>query len=133
MATRHGVREMEHGMAYDVSMSMKDSPHGEDDEQHGHPSERQYIKIAIFLAIITLGEVAIYYIEALEGILVPTLIVLSTVKFIFVVSFFMHLKFDDKRLAWIFTSGMLLALGIFVGTWAMMRSHVIVDFVDRMF
>lgn len=118
-------------MAY-VSTSMNDEPHGEDAEAHAHPNEMQYIKIAIFLAIITLAEVAIYYIEALSGVLVPMLIVMSAVKFIFVVSYFMHLKFDDKRLAWIFTSGMLLALSIFIGTWAMMHFQEIVHYVSDM-
>lgn len=118
-------------MAY-VSTAMNNQPHGADDEAHEHPTERQYIKIAIFLAIITLVEVAIYYVEALEGILVPTLIVLSAIKFVFVVGYFMHLKFDDKRLAWIFTSGMLLALSIFIGTWAMMHFHEIVHYVSDM-
>jgi cytochrome c oxidase subunit 4 len=118
-------------MSY-VSMNVKDAPHGEDDEAHEHPSERQYIKIAILLSVITFVEVAIYYIDALASILVPALIVLSASKFIFVVSYFMHLKFDDKRLAWIFAAGMILALGIFVSTWALMHYHQIVDYVDRM-
>lgn len=118
-------------MAY-VSTAMNNQPHGADDEAHEHPTERQYIKIAIFLAIITLVEVAIYYVEALEGILVPTLIVLSAIKFVFVVGYFMHLKFDDKRLAWIFISGMLLALSIFIGTWVMMRLHQVTAFVSNM-
>jgi cytochrome c oxidase subunit 4 len=119
-------------MAY-VSTSMNGKPHGEDDEAHAHPNELQYIKIAVFLALITLAEVAIYYIDALSGVLVPMLIVMSAVKFVFVVSYFMHLKFDDKRLAWIFTSGMLLALAIFIGTWAMMHYHEITAYVSNMF
>lgn len=118
-------------MSY-VSMRVKDAPHGEDDEAHEHPSERQYIKIAILLSVITFVEVAIYYIEALDSILVPALVLLSAFKFIFVVSYFMHLKFDDKRLAWIFASGLLLAAGIFIGTWALMHYHEIVNYVDRM-
>jgi len=118
-------------MAY-VSTAMNDQPHGADEEAHEHPSERQYIRIAVLLAFITLAEVAIYYIDALSGVLVPMLIVMSAVKFIFVVGYFMHLKFDDKRLAWIFISGMLLALSIFIGTWAMMHFHKIVYYVSDM-
>jgi cytochrome c oxidase subunit 4 len=111
---------------------MNDQPHGADDEQHAHPNEMQYVKIAILLAIITAVEVAIYYIDAIEPILVPVLIVLSTFKFVYVVGFFMHLKFDDKRLTWIFVLGMVFALAIFLGTWVMMRWHQVVDFIDRM-
>ncbi len=40
------------------------------------------------------------------------LIVMSVIKFIAVVSFFMHLKFDDRRLAWIFALAMILTLSI---------------------
>ncbi len=102
-------------------------------QDHGHPTERTYIKIAAILSAVTIAEVAIYYIDALSGVLVPMLIVMSAVKFVFVVSYFMHLKFDDKRLAWIFTSGMLLALAIFIGTWAMMHYHEITAYVSNMF
>jgi cytochrome c oxidase subunit 4 len=110
---------------------MNSTPHGADDEQHAHPNEMQYIKIAILLAIITLVEVAIYYIDALEGVLVPALIVLSTVKFVFVVGYFMHLKFDDRRLAWIFSLGMAFALAIYLATWVMMRWHQVVEFASN--
>ncbi len=114
-----------------VSTSMNTSPHGADDEQHAHPNELQYIKIAILLAMITILEVAIYYVEAVEAILVPALIALSTVKFVFVVGYFMHLKFDDKRLTWVFILGMGFALAIFIGTWVLMRSHQVAEFVSN--
>ncbi len=118
-------------MAY-TSTSMNDKPHGVDAEAHEHPSEMQYIKIAAFLAFITLAEVAIYYVDALSGVLVPMLIVMSAIKFGFVISYFMHLKFDDKRLAWIFISGLLLALAIFIGGWAMMHYHEITLYFSNM-
>lgn len=81
---------------------------------HEHPGERTYIEVAIVLAIITVLEVAIYYIEALDSILVPALIVMSVIKFLFVVSFFMHLRFDDRRLAWIFGLALVIALSIVI-------------------
>ena len=66
--------------------------HGE----HEHPSERKYIEIAIFLAIITAVEVAIWYVDWMHdsGALVPTLVFLSIFKFVTVVGYYMHLKFD---------------------------------------
>lgn len=115
-----------------VPTSLNDHPHGVDDEAHEHPSEMQYVKIALFLALITGVEVAIYYIEALESVLVPVLITLSAVKFVYVVSYFMHLKFDDKRLTWLFIMGMVFAVGTFIGTWALMHFHKVAEFVDRM-
>ncbi len=104
----------------------------EEPEHHEHPTEAKYIQIAIILTIITVVEVAIYYLESMESILVPTLIVLSTIKFITVVGYFMHLKFDDKRLAWIFAGGMALALAIYIGTWATMHYHQITTYVSDM-
>ena len=104
----------------------------EEPEHHEHPNEAKYIQIAIILTLITIVEVAIYYLEAFEAILVPTLVVLSTIKFVTVVGYFMHLKFDDKRLAWIFSGGMGLALAIYIGTWAVMHYHQITEFVSDM-
>jgi cytochrome c oxidase subunit 4 len=91
-----------------MSAHATDLHHGE----HAHPSEREYIKIAAILTIITIAEVAIYYVESLRGILVTALIIMSVTKFLFVVGYFMHLKVDDKRLAWIFALAMILTLSV---------------------
>ncbi len=104
------------------------SDHGVD-QHHEHPSERTYIKIAVILAVITLIEVVIYYIDALSGILVPTLIVLSAAKFITVVGYFMHLKFDDRRLSWIFTGGLMVAFAVFIGLFVLQYFHKVIEFV----
>jgi cytochrome c oxidase subunit 4 len=96
-----------------MSTHTADLHHG-DAVEHEHPGERTYIRIAVILAIITIIEVAIYYIEALDDILVPALLIMSVVKFLFVVSYFMHLKFDDRRLAWVFGSAMIVALSVVI-------------------
>ena len=85
-------------------------------QEHEHPSERTYVLVAIILAIITAVEVAIYYLEAVEDVLVPMLLVLSAAKFVAVVGFFMHLKFDDRRFRWIFVFGLAVAIACYVGT-----------------
>jgi len=87
--------------------------HGDD---HGHPSEFKYVKIAAFLALITVVEVAIYYIQWFHdaGTLVPTLIVLSAVKFYTVVAYFMHLKFDHKLLSFWMVFGLFLGAVIVI-------------------
>jgi len=103
-----------------------------DDHGHSHPGEREYIRIAVILACITAVEVGIYYWGAVRDFLVPMLIVLSTVKFVLVVGYFMHLKFDDKRLAWIFTAAMGVALSIYIGTWALQHYHHITEFISNM-
>ncbi len=99
------------------------------DAHHEHPSERTYIKIAIILAIITLIEVVIYYVEALDNVLVPMLVVLSAAKFVTVVGYFMHLKFDDRRLTWIFTGGLLVAFSVFIGAFVMQYFHPVIEFI----
>jgi len=84
-----------------------------------HPTPADYVRIAIILAIITLVEVFIYYLPSMRGILVPILLVLSIVKFLAVVGYFMHLK-DDKRLfRLMFAAGLILALAVFLAMLAM--------------
>jgi len=107
--------------------------HLEEPEEHAHPTEAKYIQIAIILSIITLAEVGLFYLESFQGVLVPALIVLSTIKFVMVVGYFMHLKFDDRRLTWIFASGMALALSIYIATWALMYFDEITEYVSNMF
>jgi cytochrome c oxidase subunit 4 len=89
-----------------------DAPREQLELEH-HPGPRQYVNIAIILAIVTAGEVAIYYMSALEDILVPLLIVLSAIKFILVVSWFMHLKFDSRVFRRLFVAGLGLAFSVF--------------------
>ena len=86
---------------------------GEQLELEHHPGPRQYVNIAIILAIVTGAEVVIYYISALEDFLVPMLIVLSAVKFVLVVSWFMHLKFDSRIFRRLFVAGLVLAFSVF--------------------
>ena len=83
---------------------------------HEHPSEWEYIKVALVLGVITLAEVAIYYVESLEGLLVPILIVFSTIKFALVVLWFMHLRFDSRLFRRLFMTGLLLAFFCFIVT-----------------
>jgi cytochrome c oxidase subunit 4 len=107
--------------------------HLEEPEEHAHPTEAKYIQIAIILSIITIVEVGLFYLESFEGVLVPALILLSAIKFVMVVGYFMHLKFDDKRLAWIFSAGMGVALAIYIGTWALMYYDQVTEYVSNMF
>lgn len=84
-----------------------------------HPSAAVYVRVAIILAIITLVEVIIYYVPALRGVLVPALIVLSFAKFVMVVGFFMHLKFDSRLYRFMFVAGLVLTLAVYVALLAM--------------
>ena len=78
-----------------------------------HPGPRQYVVIAIVLAVITAAEVAVYYIESVDQLLVPVLIVFAFVKFFLVVSWFMHLRFDSRLFLRLFVTGLVLAGVVF--------------------
>lgn len=85
----------------------------EQEELAHHPSPRKYVNIAIILAIVTAIEVAIYYVPALESLLVPILLALAVIKFIMVAMYFMHLKFDSAVFRRFFLIGIFLAIIIF--------------------
>ena len=85
----------------------------EDTELAHHPSPRQYVNIAIILAIVTAAEVAIYYVPAIEGFLIPLLLLFAVIKFIMVAGYFMHLKFDSPIFKRFFVTGIFLALTMF--------------------
>ena len=86
-------------------------PHG---AHETHASVGFYWMIAAILAVITGLEVAIFYIPAIGSMLVPGLLVLSTAKFVMVVMFFMHLKFDSKIFTGLFLAGLSLAIFMIV-------------------
>ncbi len=89
---------------------------------HDHPGEGKYIKIALILAAITAVEVVFSYWEAVEGILAPSLIAMSIVKFAIVAQYFMHLKFDSRLFRRLFVAGIVLA--IFVYTAFLSTFHI---------
>ena len=88
-------------------------PEDEGGTHHDHPGEKKYIQIALILAAITAVEVAFSYWEAVEGILAPSLIAMSVVKFAIVVLYFMHLKFDSRLFRRLFVAGLALAIFCF--------------------
>jgi cytochrome c oxidase subunit 4 len=81
--------------------------------EHAHPGPIEYVKVAVFLAVVTGIEVAIYYVKAAKGVLAPVLIVLSFVKFGMVGLYFMHLKFDTHLFRRLFVLGIILALTVY--------------------
>mgnify|MGYP002779058046 FL=1 len=81
------------------------------DEEHSHPGWKTYTIIAAILAIITALEVATYYVD-LGAALVPILMVMSAVKFVIVVGWYMHLKFDNRLFTIFFGFGMAVAISV---------------------
>jgi cytochrome c oxidase subunit IV len=97
-------------MSTEVSTQSGDQLHGGAGHGEGHSSVAGYIWIGVILAIVTFVEVAVFYIEALDAVEVPVLVILSTAKVILVVLYFMHLKMDHKALTWLFMAGVILAV-----------------------
>ena len=90
-------------------------PEGDHDDHGGHPSEATYIKIALILGAVTAVEVGLYYYSfSNEAANNAVLIVLAGIKFVIVAAYFMHLKFDNKILRRLFTTGFILAVFCYI-------------------
>lgn len=79
------------------------------DDGH-HPTSMQYIWIALLLVIITAIEVAVVYQGIPRAAVLISLGVLAASKFVVVVAYYMHLKFDHRLLTQMFVVGFVLAL-----------------------
>jgi cytochrome c oxidase subunit 4 len=81
---------------------------------HAHAGVGTYVKVAAILTVITALEFAAIYIRALTPILVPLLLVMSAAKFTLVVLFFMHLRYDNRVLSFLFTGPLVVAIGVVI-------------------
>ena len=81
------------------------------EQQHGM-SNAGYIRIAVILAAITGLEVSTYYVD-FGALFLPALLIMMVIKFVMVVSYFMHLKFDNKLFSFLFYAGLVLAVGVY--------------------
>ncbi|HEX9643837.1 MAG TPA: cytochrome C oxidase subunit IV family protein [Acidimicrobiia bacterium] len=79
-----------------------------------HPTPRLYWTIALILGVITAIEIAASYLDIPSGLKVTTLLVLGAVKFLMVVAFFMHLKFEKNLYRSLFFLGAIGAIPLFV-------------------
>ena len=73
-------------MAVDPDRTVEPAAHHAGPSHGGHPSPREYVRSG--------------------AVLIPTLLVLALVKFALVVMWFMHLRFDDRRYARFFVTGL---------------------------
>lgn len=71
-----------------------------------------YVRIAAILGIITGLEVSTYYVD-FGPLFLPALLIMMAIKFVMVVSYFMHLKFDNKIFSMMFYAGLILAIGVY--------------------
>jgi len=103
-------------------MTSSESQHGQTPEAHSvgadlgavheHPTWSTYWKVATILTAITVLEVWCYYLPSFTSTpyFVPTLLILSALKFAIVVMFYMHLKYDAKLFRALFTGPLLVAI-----------------------
>ena len=92
-----------------------------DEELHEHhPSDALYWKVGAILAVITGLEVSTYFItddpyrHEQGGLIIGALIVMMIAKFIAIVGYFMHVKFDNKLFRNVFVSGLVLAVSVYL-------------------
>lgn len=80
---------------------------------HDHSQERfnTYVKIAMILSVITGVEILIIFLPIAKWFVVTTLVVLSIVKFMYVIFYFMHLRWDKVFCTILFFIGLVLASG----------------------
>jgi cytochrome c oxidase subunit IV len=94
--------------------------HGVDASGHAHgeyhPTWSTYWKVALILTVITVIEVWCYYLKGFPDTpyFVPTLLVLSAFKFVIVVMFYMHLKYDARLYRALFTGPVLVAVATII-------------------
>ena len=93
--------------------SVETEAHDGHDEHH--PSDWEYIKIALILGVLTALEVGLYFLEDSlnRAALFIGLSVLMVIKFVLVVAYFMHLKYDTPWFRRVFTGGLVLALSVY--------------------
>ncbi len=86
------------------------------DTAHAHPTDWQYIKIALLLALLTAIEVFTYF-ESVHNMSAAALYIVLTLlmvlKFAYVAAWFMHLKFDSMIFRRVFQVGIVMALAVY--------------------
>ena len=104
-------------MAHDHSPAGVPAPHADhpaDDHagtEHAHPTWKTYFLVGFILTVITAVEVSAYYIKPWEESrwYVPSMLIMSGAKFIIVVMFYMHLKYDHKLFRSLFVGPLIIA------------------------
>jgi cytochrome c oxidase subunit IV len=81
-----------------------------------HPTPAQYVKIAVLLAVLTAIEVALFYVNSaldLGWLNTAALLILAFLKFVTVVGWYMHLRFEKATASRFFTFGFVLAFTLY--------------------
>ena len=87
-----------------------------EEHQVAHPSPAQYIKIAVGLATLTAIEVGLFYINnslQLGWINTAALLILAFLKFVIVIGWYMHLRYEKTVVSRFFGFGFVLAFTLY--------------------
>lgn len=79
-----------------------------------HPSPKEYVRIAVVLGVVTAAEVGIYYAQISRALLIPALLIFAGIKFVLVVLWYMHLRFDSRTYARFFMIGLAGAVTLYL-------------------
>lgn len=87
-------------------------------DQHtsvAHPTPKLYVQLALILAVMTAIEVALFYLEDTigSGLARTTLVLLAFLKFVAVIGWYMHLRYEKPVLTRFFTAGFILAASLY--------------------
>jgi cytochrome c oxidase subunit IV len=86
-----------------------------EDAAHHGPTPREYVRVAIILAVLTALEISTYLVD-FGPLGIPLLIGLMFIKFVMVANLFMHLKFDNKIYNRMLYGGLSLAIVLYATT-----------------
>ena len=87
------------------------------DHSHEASKFQIYVNVAMLLAIITGVEIVGISLPFAKWIIVTGLVILSVVKFLYVIFYFMHLRWDKPFCTILFFIGLVLASGT---VWALL-------------
>lgn len=87
-----------------------------------HPRPAQYVQIAVVLCILTALEISLYYMEDQKvfgfrmtpGPVITLLIIFAAIKFLLVISWYMHLRTDAVLFRKFFALGFFGALTLYI-------------------
>jgi cytochrome c oxidase subunit 4 len=92
----------------------------------GHATVKTYVNVAIILAVITAIEVATLYVPGIPNtLLVISLILMSALKFVLVVGFFMHLRYDHNIMRSLFIGPLIIAICIILALMALFSAFIL--------
>ncbi len=100
--------------------------HADHHQEHLHQDDGKFhlfVQIAMILAVITGVEIVLIYLPLAKWFVVTSLVVLSVVKFLMVIFWFMHLKFDKAFCTILFFIGLALAGGTVAALLAIFSAH----------